>query len=143
MTTKATEYLAAIAKHQFITLPESGIEVRVRKANAFWFIENMQTLPIGTGADVHAAAVEIAARATHEDIVRNFQFTRKLIHDHVLDPKVRENPNYEDNEIAFEDLLPGDTQCLIDYLVGTKGAGGEPIDGFPKQPIAADAGSGR
>ena len=60
------------------------------------------------------------------------QLTRKLICDHVLDPKIRDIPNYEAGEIGFDDLLPGDARFLIDYLMGIKDGQGQPVDTFPK-----------
>jgi len=129
---KSQEYLAVIAKFQNITLPESGVEFKVRKANAFWFTQNISALPIGTGAEAHDATADAVRQATPEEITRNLQLTRKLICDHVLDPKIRDIPNYEAGEIGFDDLLPGDARFLIDYLMGIKDGQGQPVDTFPK-----------
>jgi hypothetical protein len=136
---RSSEYLAAIAKTQTVTLPESGIEFRVRKANAFWFAQHAQVLPVGTGADAHAAAADAVQEVEPSTIQKNLQLTRKLVQDHVLEPKIRDNPDYEADEIAFEDLLPEDARFLIDYLMGIKGEGGESLDLFPKHGVAADA----
>jgi hypothetical protein len=129
---RSSDYIATIAKTQLVKLPESGCEFRVRKANAFWFTQNAQYLPVGTGKEAHEAAEGAVQDAGPDTIQHNLNLTRKLVQDHVLEPKIKEAPDYTKDEIAFEDLLPGDAKFLIDYLMGIADASGASADLFPK-----------
>lgn len=136
----ASKYLELLNSKYIIILP-SGIEFKIRRPNSFWFAANVQSLPIGLPSEAVAAASE-TIQTSETETARNAKLTRKLVIDHVLDPKIVDGtPNYEAGELSIDDLLPEDAKFIVEYLMGIVGATGEPVEPFLKQSMASDAGA--
>lgn len=142
MSNKAQDYLNSLKKGRTLTLP-SGNEFLVRKLNALWFAQNAALLPVGGQTDTHAEALA-SLFLDQKQVENNALLTRKMIVDGVIEPKVLDIPESDaiNGVVALCDLDPEDVKFLVDYLLGLTDAGGQSVDRFPEQPVAAVTSSG-
>jgi hypothetical protein len=138
MSNRAKEYMDFVRKSYEVRLP-SGPIFLIRKPQAFWFAAQTGTLPILTPEELKAAAESTTPTAAI--IERNAKLTKLLIQDHVLEPKIVDNPDYEAGEIGFNDLLPEDAKFIMDYLSGLVDAKGSSISSFPGESESATSGT--
>ena len=136
MSNRAQDYMNFVRSQQEVTLP-SGVVFRVKKPSNFWFATQTKTLPVLTPEELKSLSA--GSVPSPELIERNVKLNKAMLQEHVLEPKIVDEPNYEAGELGFNDLLPEDTEFLIAYMTGTVDAKGSSITPFSRKPVSTES----
>lgn len=93
----------------------SGVSVRIKRPSISGLIKTGQ-LP----SELASAAVKIqsGAATTSNDMKMFVEYNERIAKLSLIEPRVVDNPNYDNNEISFDDLEDGDQTEILLYVNG-------------------------